>query len=426
MKYLNLINRFWRLNKEHIFSPGEVHLFFKLLDTCNNLGWKSPFRQSNRFIMGETGMCERTIIGCRKRLKEAGLIDYHSTPEKREQVLYFIVGVEESDNTGGDQAETEKEPSKNSERNRRLKIDYSLPDIEYEDQVKPVPQVRAEKEMPVRQLPAIVNKEHKPGNSNVTKGREWKLPGKEQLELPVLNDSFKEDREEESHPDEEKNLPGQAGNCTLNVDQTPDKNQTNVAHKSDNCEIKVEQMTDKSSTNVQQMCDKNTDNIRLDLDTDKDKDAEEEEKKNDPEDAVSKEGKSSSLTALQRRQCHEILENYNRICKNLPRAVSLSEMRMSHMAARINDHSMEIVKKMLGAAGRSQFLAGNNDRGWKASIDWLFNPTNFLKVVEGNYEHLHKMKSNNISGGQQKPSPISALKRAYENIISNDDEFRQQ
>ena len=34
----------------------------------------------------------------------------------------------------------------------------------------------------------------------------------------------------------------------------------------------------------------------------------------------------------------------------------------------------------------SSFLKGDNDRGWKASFDWIFeNNKNWVKVFEGNY-----------------------------------------
>ncbi len=34
----------------------------------------------------------------------------------------------------------------------------------------------------------------------------------------------------------------------------------------------------------------------------------------------------------------------------------------------------------------SPFLTGNNDRGWKAEIDWVLKPANLAKIVEGKYD----------------------------------------
>lgn len=38
---------------------------------------------------------------------------------------------------------------------------------------------------------------------------------------------------------------------------------------------------------------------------------------------------------------------------------------------------------------RSPHLLGKNDRNWKATFDWIINPTNFEKIVNGNYEQDH-------------------------------------
>ena len=35
----------------------------------------------------------------------------------------------------------------------------------------------------------------------------------------------------------------------------------------------------------------------------------------------------------------------------------------------------------------SPFLMGKNKTKWKVSIDWILNPTNMAKVLEGNYQN---------------------------------------
>lgn len=95
MTYIELINRYWKLNKEHSFTPYETHLYFKLLDTCNSLGWKNPFSQSNRYICGEIGVSEPKLIDLRNKLKQYGLIRFESGKVKREKTQYFILGLTE-------------------------------------------------------------------------------------------------------------------------------------------------------------------------------------------------------------------------------------------------------------------------------------------------------------------------------------------
>lgn len=49
-------------------------------------------------------------------------------------------------------------------------------------------------------------------------------------------------------------------------------------------------------------------------------------------------------------------------------------------------------------ADRSSFLLGGGSTGWRASADWMFNATNIVKILEGNYddrEQQHQEKYNN-------------------------------
>ena len=35
---------------------------------------------------------------------------------------------------------------------------------------------------------------------------------------------------------------------------------------------------------------------------------------------------------------------------------------------------------------KSDFLSGNNDRGWTANFDWILKPANMVKIEEGSYQ----------------------------------------
>lgn len=82
-----------------------------------------------------------------------------------------------------------------------------------------------------------------------------------------------------------------------------------------------------------------------------------------------------------------ILENYHTFCDKLPKVAKLSDERKRHIAARLKEFNTETIIDVLKRAGRSEFLTGKNDRAWKADIDWIFNPTNFLKIMEGKYDN---------------------------------------
>jgi len=74
MNYIGLINRFWQCNTEHPFSAHESQLYFYLLHTCNQLGWKMPFGHSDRHLSAMTGMSVPTVRQCKNRLAQRGLI----------------------------------------------------------------------------------------------------------------------------------------------------------------------------------------------------------------------------------------------------------------------------------------------------------------------------------------------------------------
>ena len=91
MNYIELINRFWVLNKEYLFTPNEKSLYFALLNKCNELGWKNPFNQSNGYLAMDSGMSERLIQEARNTLKQADLIDFKSGNGRRKATQYLIV-----------------------------------------------------------------------------------------------------------------------------------------------------------------------------------------------------------------------------------------------------------------------------------------------------------------------------------------------
>lgn len=63
---------------------------------------------------------------------------------------------------------------------------------------------------------------------------------------------------------------------------------------------------------------------------------------------------------------------------------TLSEARKSHCYALVEKYGKEAVKEGFEKASKSAFLTGS--AGWKATFDWLILPSNFLKVLEGNYD----------------------------------------
>jgi hypothetical protein len=70
---------------------------------------------------------------------------------------------------------------------------------------------------------------------------------------------------------------------------------------------------------------------------------------------------------------------------SLPRCAGLSDKRKAAITARLSDHGEEGWRKAVVAVELSRFCNGENDRRWKASIDYLASPSGFLKAIEGQW-----------------------------------------
>ena len=76
MTYIDLINRFWDINRTAPFSMAETTLYFFLLNEANRNRWKRPVGCATAIICASTGMSKSTLMRARKSLMEKGLISY--------------------------------------------------------------------------------------------------------------------------------------------------------------------------------------------------------------------------------------------------------------------------------------------------------------------------------------------------------------
>lgn len=94
MTYVELINRFWQKDLEYSFSSIEVALYVRLLDRCNKLGWKSPFNLSVERLMAQMGLrTKKPFDTARKKLRDAGLLDFANGNGRGCTTEYTIIGV---------------------------------------------------------------------------------------------------------------------------------------------------------------------------------------------------------------------------------------------------------------------------------------------------------------------------------------------
>lgn len=96
------------------------------------------------------------------------------------------------------------------------------------------------------------------------------------------------------------------------------------------------------------------------------------------------------------------LINYSSILKYwnehslLKEITAITDKRKSNLHARIKEHGIEAIYKMIDQVKSSSFLRGNNKQSWTANFDWCIRPNNFVKILEGNYLDASK-KSETLS-----------------------------
>ena len=83
---------------------------------------------------------------------------------------------------------------------------------------------------------------------------------------------------------------------------------------------------------------------------------------------------------------YDLFSEYN---QKLPACIKFTDSRRDKCRTRLKDSSFK--DTFIEAVAKAQTipaLCGENDRGWKASFDWLIdNDTNVVKVIEGKYDN---------------------------------------
>lgn len=124
---------------------------------------------------------------------------------------------------------------------------------------------------------------------------------------------------------------------------------------------------------------------------DKDKDKEESKTKN-REDKSSMSVETDSAVIKTPIINFEKIKNYWNEKSKLKEITAITEKRKGHLNARIKEHGIDAIYKVVDNIANSSFLRGENNRGWMANFDWVFRPNNFVKVLEGNYLDEEKPK----------------------------------
>ena len=90
-----------------------------------------------------------------------------------------------------------------------------------------------------------------------------------------------------------------------------------------------------------------------------------------------------------REYCNKVATYFNEQMqgKQVKKIAKLNKERISRILARTKEYGKEAVAQVIVKTANSNFLNGDNNRGFLATFDWIFRPTNFPKIYEGNYDN---------------------------------------
>lgn len=163
--------------------------------------------------------------------------------------------------------------------------------------------------------------------------------------------------------------------------------------KADNTNVHERSRTCENNTNVHERSPYDNDN---DNDNVYDNDVSKETDNNIP----SKEGSSISENPKvdPAKRCAKIdfaaIKEYwntkhDQSCSVMRRLTLMSDQRKGNVRSRIREYGgdVQMVYEAIDKAMASDFMNGKNGKGWVASFDWMMCPSNFPKVLEGNYDN---------------------------------------
>ena len=82
----------------------------------------------------------------------------------------------------------------------------------------------------------------------------------------------------------------------------------------------------------------------------------------------------------------DVLEAWNVMAEDagLPKAKMTPERRRK-LNTFVKRHPVDDITEAIWAVPKSRFLCGENDRGWKANIDFFLQPSSFTKIQERSF-----------------------------------------
>ena len=380
MSYIDLINRFWCMDEICEFSPIETRLYFYLLNAANRTGWRSMLSRKDDRIALEVGVSVNTIKKARKRLEEVNLISVIPGGKgKGDKTLYVL-------HIGFECNSCVEQPSSN-------------PICPIKDRIG----INSRTAVGVKS-DALGVKPNGLGIKSDTLGVKSDTLGVKSDTLGVKSDAGENglgtslgvslgvkncDQYNRYNKTKTKN---NINSPSLSVSPSGEDAPTSVQEKkADGKELacsaidRMEQVADRIGTACHQTVDPKQND-----ETPATEPAAQVHIEAKPVDAKAA---SVKTTANKRTEAEEInfeklVDLFNsRFSGKLPKVIKITDDRKRAVRRRVSQYGKDAVLQVFDAVERSSFLMGEGARSWRCDFDWIFKPSNFVKILEGVYEN---------------------------------------
>jgi|TARA_R110000824_G_scaffold132891_1_gene295426 hypothetical protein len=96
-----------------------------------------------------------------------------------------------------------------------------------------------------------------------------------------------------------------------------------------------------------------------------------------------------------------LMEWWNDITKSpIPRCRGLNAKRIKACQRVMDEFKNDVIKDAFHRISSSKFCQGENERGWKASFDWVLQPDSILRTLEGKYQDRTKTGTTRSKSGK--------------------------
>lgn len=117
----------------------------------------------------------------------------------------------------------------------------------------------------------------------------------------------------------------------------------------------------------------------------------------------------------------DVMDLYNDICSDMPKAKALTDARRKHIQARLKENEPEAFREVFERAEASDFLSGRIEgKDFRANFDWIVGyPQHWQRILEGVYDNREKTDTLDMIGraadaliGSADPEAVADFERS--------------